>query len=70
MKDAHGEKQHKQPVADADERGVDGRDRAPYLPAAKLLRRLRDEQPQLRELFVPCVNGGFKRTYDPVIADV
>lgn len=48
---------------------MDAGDHVPYLPAAKLLRRLRDERPQLREFFVPCANGRFQRIYDPVVVD-
>ena len=46
---------------------ADAEDDAPYLPALKSLRRLRDERPKLGQLLVPCAEGVFKISYYPII---
>ena len=66
-KDADCEEQHKQAIADPDQRRVDVDNHAPYCAALKGFRCLRNELPQLGQLVVPCGNGVFEISYDPII---
>ena len=66
-KDTNSKEQDEQTVANPHKGGVDVDDHAPDLPALKGFRRLRNQLPQLGQLFVPGCNGTLKVSYDPVI---
>ena len=64
---AHGKEQHQQTVAKGFQAVVDADDGIPDLPAPECLRRGGDKAPDLRQLFIPCIEGRLQRANDPVI---
>ncbi len=68
LDDPHHEEQHQQGAADGLERPVDAHDHIPDSTALEVFRGGADERPDLRELAVPCFQGGVEVVHDPVSA--
>ena len=67
---AYNKEQHEQRQPNGLHRAVDADNYIPDRAAFKFLRRLREELPDLRQFFVPCLQGVFEILYDPVITHI